>query len=84
MTNDPLEFHISLNVRDMLDKADSFLCDMYRCQPADIPEIRAKLVIANAMGYSFVPLAGECDNFDPKSGCKGHKSLHQAAFMRYR
>jgi hypothetical protein len=84
MTNEPLEFHISLNVRDMLEKADSFLCDMYRCDSSQIPEIRAKLVIAQAMGYNYVPLAGECDNFDPHSGCKGHKSIHQAVFLRYR
>jgi hypothetical protein len=84
MINQPLEFHISLNVRDMLAKADEFLCDMYRCDESLLPEIRARLVIAQAMGHAYIPLNGECDNFDPASGCKGHKCVHQAAFLRYR
>jgi hypothetical protein len=84
MINEPLQFHISLNVRDMLAKADSFLCDLYRCEPGDVPEIRARLVIAHAMGHAFIPLNGECDNFDPQSGCKGHAAQTQDSFLRYR
>ena len=84
MINEPLQFCISLPVRDMLAKADEFLCDMYRCGPETIPEIRAKLVIALAMGHAYIPLNGECDNFDPQSGCKGHTAARQANFLRYR
>jgi hypothetical protein len=80
---EPMVYHISVSVRDMLSRGDSFLCDLYRCEPAQIAEIRAKLVIAQAMGHAYIPLNGECDNFDPASGCRGHTDTRAAHFLRY-
>jgi hypothetical protein len=75
-------YHISIGVRDMLEKSDDFLCDLYRCEPAQIPEVRTRLVIALMQGHKYIPLH-ECDNFDPQNGCKGHPAENQASFMRF-
>jgi hypothetical protein len=72
-------YHISINVREMLAKCDDVLCDMYRCDPEHLPEIRARLVIAMARGHVWTPLYGQCDNFDPAKGCRGH-NVNQADF----
>jgi hypothetical protein len=68
----------------MLAKSDDMLCALYRCQPEDLSEVRARMVIALARGHAYMPLSGECDNFDPASGCKGHKAAHHTPFVRYR
>lgn len=65
-------YHISVAVRDMLDKADEALCELYRCDPEHIPEIRTRLLMALLRHHEYMPLNGECDNFDPARGCQGH------------
>lgn len=39
---------------------------------ANIEELREELMDQLAQGHEVIPY-GECDNFDPKTGCKGHE-----------
>jgi hypothetical protein len=76
-------YHIAVKVREMLSKSDETLCDLYRCDPEQLPEIRTRMVIALIRGHEWTPLNGECDNFDPACGCRGHSSPSHAPFVRY-
>lgn len=41
-------------------------------------ELREALMSELAKGNEFVPM-GECSDFDPKNGCRGHKVDSEAA-----
>lgn len=66
-------FHLNLYVRGGLKNA-KYLCG---CVTVDgkalntIPEIKNFLREQLDMGREFLP-CGDCDNFDYKTGCKGH------------
>jgi hypothetical protein len=36
-------------------------------------ELKAEFLRMHGEGILYIPL-GECDNFDPKEGCKGHEA----------
>jgi hypothetical protein len=66
--------HISIPIREALANDDATLC--YVLAGDDMPRtaaaIRADLVIRLARGHRLAPL-GDCDNFDPQAGCRGHR-----------
>lgn len=67
--------HVSLNVRGALKwpkrlRAKLFVRDDGKHMTAD--EATDALLDALAAGYEHLPVGDECDDFDPKSGCRGH------------
>lgn len=68
-------FHASLDVRRYLKAPKKALQHLFkhpcgtRSMSAD--EARDALLDELAQGHDFIPV-GQCDNFDFKTGCKGH------------
>jgi hypothetical protein len=71
-----MRIHMCMNVRGALNwdkktmkrNAKGFTNDG---KPMTSDEVRNKLMDELAKGHEVIPL-GECDNFDLKTGCKGH------------
>lgn len=76
--------HLCLSVRGALNQtkaemkrmASSITVDGKRLKTAD--EVREFLLDELAQGHELLPF-GECDNFDWKTGCKGHECLDKEA-----
>jgi hypothetical protein len=75
----PQRMHMSLSVRGMLCKTDRELRkDMKWITHEDgtpfasVHELRNEFFDTLAKGIEVLPM-GDCDNFDPKTGCRGHE-----------
>lgn len=71
--------HLGLSVRGALRKSNAALKREFSgCLTrdgktlTDANEIRETFFDLLAEGHEFIPI-GECDDFDPKSGCRGHR-----------
>lgn len=73
--------HLCVSVRGVLKDNNRTLVRQWKgaitnnqgvvCRTAD--QIRSAFLDELALGHEYVPF-GKCDNFDWKSGCKGHDS----------
>lgn len=67
--------HLSLDIRGVLTNwSDDRFFGMFRHDDGHkmtAPEVKAELLEFLSRGYEYIPM-GKCDNFDPKSGCRGH------------
>jgi len=71
------KIHLCMSVRGALAQSDKELRiwvgniehDGVKCR--NVHEVRQFLIEALAEGYEYIG-PPECDNFDPKKGCKGH------------
>ena len=73
-------FHASLDVRSYLKAPKKSLRGLFK-HPSGTrrmtpEEARDVLMDELAHGHDFIPF-GHCDNFDFKSGCKGHPSINK-------
>lgn len=70
-------FHASLDVRSYLKAPKKSLRGLFKhpsgTRSMTPDEARDVLMDELANGHDFIPF-GHCDNFDFKSGCKGHPS----------
>lgn len=74
--------HLSLSVRGALGwplwEQRNALRWMFRddgTKFGSVAELRNALMDELAAGHEVVPMAKECDNFDFKTGCKGHEDI---------
>jgi hypothetical protein len=83
-----MTFHMALSVRGLLAQERTCKREFRRALKwltrddgtlyASVDEMREALLDQIAAGNEMLP-SGECDNFDPKTGCKGHsdaKAVH--------
>ena len=78
------QVHLCLSVRGALNQtkaemkrmAPSITVDGKQLRTAN--EVREFLLDELAQGHEMLPF-GECDNFDWKTGCKGHEVLEKEA-----
>jgi hypothetical protein len=69
--------HVGISVRGALSQSKRVLGRMFNDKKTgrrlSAEEAREQLYDFLAQGFEYIPM-GECDNWDPKSGCKGHPS----------
>lgn len=72
--------HCCISVRGMLNWPNSEAKRMLRSITKgdgmpyrDVSEFRNALMDELAQGHEVLPMSKDCDNFDYKTGCKGHK-----------
>ena len=72
------DVHVSMSVRGALNqdkrtmKRTARSCLDANGKPYTAETFREALYDMLSKGYEMVPAVG-CDNFDPKTGCRGHK-----------
>lgn len=76
--------HLAVSVRGVLSLSDREIVRQWKGSVSidgkalrTAREIRGAFMDQLANGNEFVP-CGECDNFDPKKGCQGHKDERKA------
>ena len=68
-------FHMCMSVRGALLRSDKELIGVFRHDDGrnmTPREARLSLMDELAKGNEVIPLSKNCDNFDNKTGCRGH------------
>ncbi|PRC92622.1 hypothetical protein [Solimicrobium silvestre] len=81
LTNVPTTWHMCLNVRGFLNSAKKREYKMFEHDDGTnmtYDEARNALFDELAQGHEVIPM-GKCDNFDYKTGCKGHPNVEVIA-----
>jgi len=70
-----MKMHMCISIRGVLNWKGKRLLKLFTNDDgtkATMDEIKEYLYNKLSEGYEVLPMSAECDNFDKKTGCRGH------------
>ena len=71
-------YHVAVEVCAAATWNDDMLAELFHVPTDEVAAVRTRLVIAAMRRERYMPIAQDCNNFDPEKGCLGHESMQPA------